>query len=339
MRFHQSHWLHFLIIGVFVLTLFLFTWVFMRLLQPTEISPTRYGITFSTRYTKQLGLDSSKTYRALVEDLGVKAVRLPVYWSEIERAQGQFDWELMDQLIEFSNAKKVDLTLVVGSKVPRWPECYIPDWAEMLDARGQQIAVLSMIEAVVERYKNTQAIERWQVENEPFFPFGNCPEMTQAQFQERVDLVRRLDPTRPIQVTVSGEIGPWTVEAEAADVLGISLYRLTWNDLFGYFMYPLFPEYYYSRAQLVQGKVERVIVAELQAEPWFPESLDRRTLEQWYLAFDAEMFARNLKFAREAHLSEVYFWGAEWWYFLKMSGDERLWQVAKEVFSTDPRSQ
>ena len=189
-----------------------------------------------------------------------------------------------------------------------------------------------MIEATINHYKNSQAIERWQVENEPFFPFGNCVQLTQAQFTERVDLVRRLDPTRPIQVTVSGEIGPWTVETKTADVLGISLYRLTWNDLFGYFMYPLFPEYYYARAQLAKKEVARVIVAELQAEPWFPEPLARRTLAQWYQTFDADMFLNNLKFVEDAHLPEVYLWGAEWWVLLKQNGDERLWEVAEEVF-------
>lgn len=338
MKFHKSHHLTFSLLGVLALGVFLFSWIATTVFAPTAYPPTRYGVTFSTRYADQLGLDPREAYRALIEELGVRSVRLPVYWSEIERAQGEFDWELMDQLVAYSDALGVRLTMVVGVKVPRWPECYVPDWAEMLNTGEQHRAALSMMQTVVDRYQGVKAIERWQVENEPFFPFGLCPSLTVAQFQERVDLVRSLDPSRPIQITVSGEIGPWTTEAEAADILGISLYRLTWNDLFGYFMYPLSPEYYYTRAQLVRGDVERVIISELQAEPWFPEPLESRSLDHWYQAFDTEMFENNIAFVEDAHLSEAYLWGAEWWYYLKSHGDERLWNVARGVFS-EQRSQ
>ncbi|MBI2475213.1 beta-galactosidase [Candidatus Uhrbacteria bacterium] len=297
-------------------------------------TPTRFGITFSSVYTKQLGLDVQETYGALIEELGVRVVRLPVYWSEIEKAQNQFDWEELDSLISYSEDHNVKLTLVVGTKVPRWPECYIPDWAETFDKDKQQSLALKMIEAVVNRYIDSSAIERWQVENEPFFPFGQCSQITLPQFQERVDLVRSLDPTRPIQITVSGELASWENEGRAADILGISMYRLTWNNLFGYFMYPLTPEYYYIRAQLAQRFVNRVIVTELQAEPWFPEPIKSRSLSQWYNAFDEDMFRNNLEFVESAKLSEVYLWGAEWWYLLKQNGDDRLWNVAEEVLGS-----
>jgi hypothetical protein len=329
---HHSRIFTFVLFLILILGVFLFFQMSRQLLGAPELEKTRYGITFSTVYAKQLGLDPRESYLTLVEDLGVRAVRLPVYWSEVEIAPNEFDWALMDQLIDDSEALGVKLTLVVGTKVPRWPECYTPDWAEMMSHEEQHRAGVKMIEATVNRYKNSAAIERWQVENEPFFPFGTCVQLTQAQFEERVDLVRRLDPTRPIQVTVSGELGPWTVEKSQADVLGISMYRLVWNDLFGYFMYPLVPEYYYVRAQMAKRDVARVIISELQAEPWFPEPIERRTLSQWYQAFDADMFENNLQFVENAHLPEVYLWGAEWWVLMKENGDDRLWEVAKNIF-------
>lgn len=315
-----------------ILGIFLFFQMARKLQDRPVLPPTRYGITFSTVYAEQLGLDPMETYQTLVEDLGVRVVRLPVYWSQIETEQGRFEWDLMDQLIEYSQRLGVKLTIVVGTKVPRWPECYLPDWAKPFSPDAQQKAGIKMIETTVERYKNSPAVERWQVENEPFFPFGSCRQMTIPEFRERVDLVRSIDSTRPIQVTVSGETGLWSVERDAADILGISLYRLTWNELFGYFLYPLTPEYYYLRAQLAQKDVERVIVSELQAEPWFAEPRQNRTLAQWYNAFDEELFRNNLRFVENAHLPEVYLWGAEWWTLLKVNGDDRLWNVAKEVF-------
>lgn len=333
MRARRSYWLVSILLGLLAFVVVLFSVISLRSFRSSEFPPTRYGITFSTQYAKQLGMEPLEAYRTLVEDLGVRTVRLPLYWSSIESVAGQFDWELVDQLVSYSENNQVALTLVVGMKVPRWPECYIPDWAEGLDAEDQQKVLLSWMQKAVERYKDVSVLERWQVDNEPFFPFGICPQISQAQFQERVDLVRRLDPQHPIQITVSGEGNSWNFESKSADILGFSLYRLTWNDLFGFFMYPLTPEFYYLRAQVARKNVEQVLVSELQAEPWFPEPLSHRSPEKWYEAFDAIMFQQNLQFVEKAHISEVYLWGAEWWLYLKQQGDERLWNVAKEVFT------
>jgi len=150
-------------------------------------------------------------------------------------------------------------------------------------------------------------------------------------FKQRVELVRSLD-TRPVQVTVSGEIGPWLESAQAADVLGVSMYRQTYNDLFGYFMYPISPAYYYARTKTVGGYVDQVIVSELQAEPWFSEPIESRELGDWYDYFTVEMFEENISFAQDAGIGEVSFWGVEWWMAIRNAGDSRLWEKAGEVF-------
>lgn len=316
---------------LFLLTVGIFTyaWVWMN---DEPVEDPDYGITFSSHYTSKLGLDINQTYETLVGELGVKNVRLPLYWSDIERAQGEFDWSIPDRLVAFSESNGVDLTVVVGMKVPRWPECFVPDWAEGSHEDELQASVFQFIETAVKRYRTSDAVVRWQVENEPFFPFGLCPQISVEQFQERVSLVRSLD-TRPILVTVSGELGPWLQSAQVADVLGISMYRQTWNDLYGYFVYPISPEFYLARATLVRDDVNEVIVSELQAEPWFPEAIERRPLLDWYPYFTSEMFEANVRFAEESHLPEIYLWGAEWWYALKQAGDDRLWNVAKEIFN------
>jgi hypothetical protein len=330
MRHRHTKTFYLLVVGVTVITLALFTSAYVWLNTRPTTDPV-FGVTFSWVYAHQLKLDPVETYLALIDDLGVKDVRLPLYWSDIEIDPDVFEWELADELVEIAEDREVDLTVVVGMKVPRWPECYIPDWAQLLDEHSQHEQTLDFIEEAVKRYKNSIAVTRWQVENEPFFPFGICPSITTAQFKERVDLVRSLD-DRPIQVTVSGELGPWLESAQSADILGISMYRKTWNHLFGYFVYPLTPEYYFFRASLVKGYVSRVIVSELQAEPWFPEDIESRPLTDWYDVFTQEMLMDNVEFVRKAGLSEAYLWGTEWWYALKKAGDNRLWETARLLF-------
>ena len=318
--------------SAFLFVVIIFTYVFLWMNTEPETEMV-FGITYSWVYAQQLGLDPKTTYRDLVEDLKIRRVRIPLYWSEIQQKEGLFDWTLTDDLVRFSEDHQVELTLVIGAKVPRWPECFIPDWAESLDVFNREQAILVFLQTAVERYRDSPSVIRWQVENEPFFPFGQCPSLSTAEFEGRVQLVRSLD-ARPIQVSVSGEFGSWAQSARLADVLGISLYRQTWNTFFGYLFYPFTPDYYFFRSQFIQRKVSRVIVSELQAEPWFSVPIQSRPLEDWYQIFTAEMLNHNVQFVREAGFSEVYFWGAEWWYRLKQNGEDRLWETAK-LFFTD----
>ncbi len=314
---------------VLVLVGFLFFVVKLRTMPSKSV---RFGITYSTTYAQSLGLDVKKTYADIIENLGVRFVRLPVYWSEIEPKKNTYEWSQLDDMVHYSESHNVKLTLVVGSKVPRWPECYVPNWAQPLSEPDQQTETLKMIQSVVDRYKSSTAVERWQVENEPFFPFGICQQISKKDLIEQIDLVRRLD-TRPIQLTAGGEIEPWRAVAERADILGISMYRKTWNKTLGYFEYPLSPEFYLLRAKLIGDLQKKVIISELQAEPWFSKSIKEESLEHWYQAFSAEDFQNNIDYAKASHLDEAYLWGAEWWEYARLKGDDRLWNVAKEVFS------
>lgn len=330
MKHHHTKRFYLFISSATVIALALFVTAFVWINNRPTIEPV-FGVTFSWVYAELLGQNPVKMYERIVDDLLVKDVRLPLYWSEIEQEEGTFDWTIPDALLQLSEDHEVNLTLVVGSKVPRWPECYVPDWAEGFDEMYQQQATLSFIKEAVQRYKSSRAVIRWQVDNEPFFPFGICSQISHAQFQERIDLVRSLD-DRPIQVTVSGELGPWLDSAKSADILGISMYRQTWNDLFGHFVYPLTPDYYYFRSTLIRGAVSQVVVSELQAEPWFSAPIESKPLLEWYDSFTVEMFNQNVQFAQEAGLSEAYLWGAEWWYALKEQGDDRLWEEARPLF-------
>ncbi|MBU1705137.1 endo-1,4-beta-xylanase [Patescibacteria group bacterium] len=326
---HQRKW-PLTVVGVIFIVLILvgIYFLFNRPVKGDQL----FGLTYSVQYAEDLGLDSHAAFLALLEDLEVKRVRLPFYWSRIEAQNDHYDWREMDWYIKQAEDHGVEITAAIGRKVPRWPECFIPDWAETLEGDYLHAELMAYLETLVTRYRDSEAIVRWQVENEAFFPFGVCPRPDVDQHLAELTLVRSLD-DRPIQATVSGELEPWFDAAALADVLGISMYRVTWNDFFGYFFYPISPSFYAARANSVRPLVDRVIISELQAEPWFPEPMDRRTPAQWYQVFDADMMRKNIYFAEQTGLDEVYLWGAEWWYFLKINGEDGLWNVAREAFA------
>ena len=183
-------------------------------------APDFFGITFSTKFTKQLELDWQETYLALLDDLNVKQVRIPVYWDEIEATESVYDFSVYDYLLNEGAKRDVNFILAIGRRVPRWPECHSPAWLNLKNELGVKVATLKMLKTVVERYRHYDNIEYWQVENEPFLgSFGVCPPFDHGFFKQEIDLVRSLD-ERPIIITVSGEMSWWREEAKIGDILG-----------------------------------------------------------------------------------------------------------------------
>lgn len=277
-------------------------------------------------------MDWQEAYLATLDDLHVARIRLPLYWSDIEPAAGEMHWDAYDWMVQEAEAHHVALTVVVGAKVPRWPECYIPEWAAKESPEDRLHARFDFVTAAVERYRASPAVVRWQVENEPTLPFGECAAPNTTELREEVALVRSLD-ARPIQLTVSGELESWGGSAVTADVLGFSLYHTVWSPVFGYITYPIPPLFYRMRAWAVSHLVESVIISELQAEPWFTTAAGPDTSTSMYDAFTAEDLRGRVAYARATHLSEAYLWGVEWWYFLREHGEARLWDAARELFT------
>lgn len=292
------------------------------------------GVTFSSVYAEQLGLDPRETFTALLDDVGVRRFRIPVYWSEVQPAEGAFFWEDVDWMMSEAAARGAEVTLAIGYKVPRWPECYIPDWAETGGYPFDREKLLAFLRAAVERYRDAPALARWQVENEPFLPYGICPAPDVDEIAREVDLIRSLD-DRPILMTASGELQRWGPTARQSNVLGVSVYRVTWNPRIGFVRYPLPTSWYRFRAWLVGSTTDEVVISELQAEPWFPEPIENRTPSEWAGEFTAEELRANVSYAAGTGIAQVDLWGAEWWYFLSKNGEPGLWDEATRLFEPD----
>lgn len=294
----------------------------------------RWGATFSFAYADELKIDARGTFEKLLADFSLTRVRLPVDWDRVEKAEGEFDWSEIDWAMDAAERQGVFVVLAVGEKTPRWPECHTPLWARTKSETDRLSARLAFVHAAVERYAAHPALLRWQVENEPLFPYGACPLPDPQALLQEVDLVRALDPTHEIQMTVSGELEPWMIPASLSDVLGFSLYRKTADPFFGEMSYPFSPLFYRVRRLLVAPFTRRVVISELQVEPWFSLPIEARSAKDWLPAFNAEDLEENLSFAHATGAEEVYLWGVEWWAYLAEHGEPELWEGAKEALGS-----
>lgn len=294
-----------------------------------------WGVNFSQKQSKDLSLDWKKVYSALIDDLGAKEIKLAVYWDLIEPQEGEYDFNDLDWQIEKAEASGAKLLLAIGRKVPRWPECHEPNWAKNLEKKEEQEKILNLLEEIVSRYKDNPAVWAWQVENEPFFPFGECSWVDKDFFKKEIALVKSLDSARPVIVSDSGEGSFWIQAAQLGDIVGTTMYKKVWvRQLEIYFTHPFQPVFYWRKAQIVKkifGK--EVIGVELQAEPWGPKLLSESTLAEQEKTMNLEQFRKNLEFAKKSGLDRFYFWGAEWWYWMKTKHNQpEIWNEAAQLF-------
>lgn len=333
------------------LTIILIVIFGLYLFIPIKINPSdniTWGITFTKSYAQYLGLDWKQTYLAALDDLGIKAVRIGVNWDEIEATQGQFDFTDYDWMFDQAEKRGITVLPAIGFKLPRWPECRAPEWAaqwlpkdaplwkRMFDIgvgaeRGKfEQAQMKMIETVVKHFKTRQNIIMWQVENEGFIGwFGDCPPTKDDFVRSEIEFIRSLDP-RPILLTESGELSSGFKSARVANVVGTSLYREVLSSVFGQMTYPLPSSFYAHKAKLLKPWSPRFIITELQLEAWAKGGILNMPIEEQIKAMAPEKMRTYIDYARRTGIDEIYTWGAEWWWWLKLQGYPQLWETARQ---------
>lgn len=320
------------ILAVFLVLVFLFLFVG----KAPMAKDITWGVNFSQKHASLLGLDWKETYLALLKDLGTRNLKIAAHWDLLHPQKDDFFFEDLDWQMEKAGEYNAKVLLAVGMKTPRWPECHIPDWAKALSQEEQQETILAMLREVVQRYKDSPALFAWQVENEPFFPFGECPFASELFLKKEAELVKSLDSSHPILISDSGEGSFWIRAARNGDVVGTTMYRKAWFRQMGFYVnYPFPPVFYWRKAQIIHALFgKEVMVVELQAEPWGPKLLYDSPLEEQEKTMNLEQFKKNIFFAKNTGLKTFYLWGGEWWYWMKeKQQDSAIWQEAENLFS------
>jgi hypothetical protein len=302
-----------------------------------------WGVNFSASQAEYLGLDANKTYDAIIKELGAKQIKIHTNWNATEIENNVYDFATLDYQVAGAEKHDVKLILVIGMKTGRWPECHTPEWFLSIPSEEREAEIIQYVRTLTFRYKDSKAVEFWQIENEPFLDFGTCPdwyyEDSQARVAKEIEAVRDIDPSRKIIVSESGELSDWTTAAELADIVGVTMYRSTWNDVeetFGLNPYTfLTPQFYSAKATYIQQVYGKPVISiELQAEPWTAKPLAESKLEIQAQSMNPELFKENVDFARQVGLDSYYFWGVEWWYWMKTKHNQpEIWNQAQILFT------
>lgn len=322
---------------VCIVLLAFFTYYFFIFKAPQQKKIT-WGINFSQMQSESLKLDWKKTYLAILDNLGAKNIKLLAQWDFVEGKRGNYYFNDIDWQIKESEKRGTKLIYVVGMKTGRWPECHLPDWADALSKKEQQDGMLKYIKEVVARYKGSKSIVAWQAENEPLFEFGECPWYDKDFLIKEVAFIKSLDPTRPVIVSDSGEQSLWIEPAKIGDIVGTTIYRTVWvpiaHGIGFYFNFPIPPVVYWHKSQIIKYLFNKnVIAVELQAEPWSSKPFYNISLQEQEKSMNLNKFKENIKYAKQTGLDTFYFWGAEWWYWLKEKQNKpEIWNEAKKLF-------
>lgn len=312
----------------------LFVFIILNFPVKNKIERADLGVTFSKRYSSDIGLDWKANYIAMLDDLKVRKIRIPVYWDLVETEKNKYDFADIDWQLEEAKKRNAEIILTIGQKVPRWPECFVPTW--VTDDQERKAELIEFLKIVVKRYENNSEVKYWQVENEPFLKFGICPALDVDLLDREIKTVRQMDKNREIIVTDSGELSTWMPAASRADVFGTTMYRNVYKEGWGYYVYPLGPRFFLIKKWLIEKFADQknAIVIELQGEPWVKGWTVHQPLEEQFKSMNEKKLAENVLYAQKSGFDTIYIWGVEWWYWLQATQNvSTLWDTARELFA------
>lgn len=295
----------------------------------------KFGATFIPSYARYFDLEPESTLQAMIDDLNIRHFRITSYWSEIERTPGQYDFTELDWQFNKIQDAGGTVSLTLGLRQPRWPECHMPAWAEKQAKEQWYPQLKTFIGKVVERYKDHPSLETYQLENEFFLKaFGICPDHSRDRLVDEFNYVKRLDPNTPIIVTRSNNAWGWPIYAPIPDISGVSIYKRVWDKTITkrYFEYP-FPAWFYAFLaggnKIITGK--DLMVHELQAEPWGPnKGIKDISIKEQNKSLSPKRLTDRIRYGKATGMREIDLWGVEMWYWRKVKlHDPSLWEAGK----------
>lgn len=302
-------------------------------------TPTRdtytFATSFSVKQSRQFGLDWKENYTALLDDLNIRQFRLMSYWDDGEPERNNLQYADLDYQMDEAAKRGAKVSLAIGLRQPRWPECHEPQWSTTLPYDQWKAELYEYIYLTVQRYKNHPALESFQLENEALaWWFGDCREQPDpVRINEEFKLVKSLT-DKPVWMSLSDQYG-LSINKPIPDAYGYSLYLYVYNNLLpGTYVNPSPPVWFHkSRASVIDAMHNKPFyLHELQLEPWGPREIKQLSEEEQFITMSPDQIHYNLQYARKIGFDQVYTWGSEWWYWRKVNGSPQVWeQIRTEI--------
>jgi hypothetical protein len=322
------------------------------------------GISFRPLQAEALGLDA----HAVLDELlayPFPVIRLAAYWDRMEPAPGEFDPSWLDWQVDAAERAGKRIVICTGPvKAFGYPEFFVP--AHRLPAslpEGRLVtpqthqplleAGIEFLTRVIGRYAERDAVIGWQVEHEAVDPLGveHSWRLSAGFAAAEVAAARAADPSRPVMlngflpVTVPVAAAQWwrtrdqgdslDVAAELADTVGIDYYsrhalaaRGPWALYLDGAAGQLGPRRYRKLARRAAAAGKRVMISEIQAEPWEAVTVPPSGPGGYgmYSCLPEHVIANYNRCARWSRrvgpaASAYLFWGAEYWVLRARQGD------------------
>lgn len=304
--------------------------------------PLVLGATFIPNYAEYFELDAKETLQAMIDDLGISQFRLVTYWKDYEPIEDQYDFTQLDWQFDMIEQAGGSISLALGLRQPRWPECHGPEWAMERSVPEWTDDLIEFMGVVIDRYKDRDVLLEYQLENEYFLSvFGECPDFSRERLVKEFEFIKQKDPTRQVMVSRSNNATPsWPVGEPRADIVGASIYKRVFDKTVTkrYFEYP-YPAWFYAflagATELTTGR--NTMIHELQTEAWLPEPLSMKSapLEEMYETFGPDDVVPRIKYGVDTGIRRIDLWGAEWWYHLKQNRNApEIWDNAKAAIES-----
>ncbi|HUN32627.1 MAG TPA: beta-galactosidase [Trebonia sp.] len=329
--------------------------------EPSDGAPL--GISFRPLQAQELGLDPKAALSELLH-YPFAVVRLAAYWDRIEPAPGKFDPSWLDWQVDAAERAGKQIIICTGPvKAFGYPEFFVPP--HRLPAplpEGQLItpethrplleAGIEFLTRIVDRYARRSQVIAWQVEHEAVDPLGmeHSWRLSADFAAAEVAAARAADPSRPVllngflPVTAPVAAAQWWRTRDQGDSLAVAS-RLA--DTVGIDYYPrhalatrgrrsvyldgaasrLGPRRYRKLASRAAAYGQRMMITEIQAEPWeavtVPPSPPGLGMYSCLPEQVIDSYNRCVRWSRRnpPGASAYLLWGAEYWLLRERQGD------------------
>lgn len=333
------------------------------------------GVSLRAPQIDAFNLDPRGTFETLLK-YPFQVLRLGAYWNRLEPRPGVFDPGELDWQIEAAERAGKQVVMCVGAlKCFGYPEFFAPHHiVESLPERRRILArdypalldaATDFIRRIVERYRQSPSILAWQVEHESVDPLGleHSWRLDLGFVEREVAAVRAEDPGRPVlmngflPVSIVGGLSQWfqtrdqgdsiAAAVRTADVIGIDFYPrmglLAVGSLSAYLDSACAPWQFRTFDSVLrtgQRLGKRVMITEIQAEPWETDTIPPNPPGRVPASCRPEHLIANYnalvrRATRSGAAVEAYlFWGAEYWLLRQQVGDRSYLDAFARVLDT-----